>query len=758
VNNRTIRSIKHGDRDIKIIADTLQSNSLALIFGDHGGTREGRHGGGSKEELESGLFAYSKKNFTFRSFKYPENLPQKTQELLKLLEPAMNLDFLNRRGFNQIDGVPTTAAIFNIPIPFSNLGIIIPEFLHYDNCTVADCLYELLMEFVLNYVQVFNYLDDFVKEFEVMEDQLLLLEKSFNELKKDVTDIMANSEDMFRVEKDYVDGKVMNEQNRIKYINFVRSMFKTMETIREILDDNSLVFKKQWSSIHKHFLYSSCLIRLIMSTALLFLILLLYASLKTEILEIFAHPLTKYYLSLALIVLCFFIYLNIKYVGFFLLIVFPFCIWVAYSIIQIFLKHKNTIKALITAETNVFPTILGLGILFFYFLLGCFKGEKQKSIIHTALGIISGLYLVAFFSSKTTSPRLLIEIIALIIFNRWIFTFRETSLGKNYTFCSTIPTLLFLAIGLYLIIRRVSKGVHLIVRVMFSCIFTMTMLGMFYYQMKEENNTFKDNYFTYIILPRSIFALSVLQMVYLVVSLCFKKLMWRQQMPKQDRIFAFFLFLLTGTIPSLLLLAGAYQQVFYLSLCIVGYGVSYTLGKIGQGNSLFFCTVYFFTMNFFYFATNHVLDFMALRVQRAFVGFPEFKTEINFTIVFFETGGTFSLLMGMLPLLTLMHDSLNDTYRYITQEPAGIPMEITSGTSGVKDKEDEDKTLEITLGRNYFMVLFNFEMIHSGLSIYLVTNFSNTFFTMSPIEFTFRFINWYIHILTFSFLFIIGKI
>jgi len=757
-HNRTITSIKNGDRDIKIIVDTLQPDSLALIFGDHGGTREGRHGGGSKEELESGLFAYSKKNFTFRSLKYPENLPKKTQELLKLLEPAMNLDFLNRQGFNQVDGVPTTAAIFNIPIPFSNLGTIIPEFLHYDNCTVADCLYELLMEHVLNYVQVFNYLDAFVKKFEVMEDQLLLLEKTFNDLKKDITNIMANSEDIFRIEKDYVQSNVMDEQTKAEYISFVRSMFKAMGTIREVLDENSLVFKKQWSSINKFLLYSSFIIRLIITTGLLFAILLLYVSLKTEILELFAHSLTKWYLSIALLGLFVLISLNIEYLTLFLLIVFPFCIWFTYSIIQLCLKYKNTIKTLINAETNIFPTILGLGIVFFYFILDCFQGEHHHAIMKTAAGLLFALYLVIFFTSKTTNLYLLLGIIVFAIFNRFILTFKNNKYAKNYIYCSIIPTFLFLGTGLYWIIKKVSNGLHSIVKKMFALIFSVTMLGMLYYQSKEENSTFKQNYFTYIILPRSIFGLSVFQMIYLVISLCFKQLLWKQYVPKRDRVFAFFLFLLTSTIPSLLLLAGPHQQIFFLCLCISVYALNYTLGKIGQGNSFFFCTIYFFIMNFFYFATDHILDFMALRVQRAFVGFPEFKTEINFTIVFFETGGAFSLLIAMLPLLTLIDDSFNDTYRHIRQEPVYTPVKITSGMCDKNNKEDEDKVLEITLGRNYFMVLFNFEMMHNGLNIYLITNFSDTFFIMSPAEFTFRFINWYAYILTFSFLLIIGRI
>lgn len=41
----------------------MDSDTTLLVFGDHGMTSDGNHGGGSLEELRSVLFAYSKKGF-----------------------------------------------------------------------------------------------------------------------------------------------------------------------------------------------------------------------------------------------------------------------------------------------------------------------------------------------------------------------------------------------------------------------------------------------------------------------------------------------------------------------------------------------------------------------------------------------------------------------------------------------------------------------------------------------------------------------
>jgi len=75
----------------------LPENSILLVFGDHGMTEDGNHGGTSAEETDSVLFAYSKRQFS-------AEIP------------------IARSRLFQIDLVPTLSVLLGLPIPFNNLG------------------------------------------------------------------------------------------------------------------------------------------------------------------------------------------------------------------------------------------------------------------------------------------------------------------------------------------------------------------------------------------------------------------------------------------------------------------------------------------------------------------------------------------------------------------------------------------------------------------------------------------------------------
>ena len=80
----------------------LDNDTILFVFGDHGMTPTGDHGGESGNETDAGLFVYSPR-------------------------PLFCDRQINNRVVSQIDLVPTTALLLGIPLPFSNLGAIIPE-------------------------------------------------------------------------------------------------------------------------------------------------------------------------------------------------------------------------------------------------------------------------------------------------------------------------------------------------------------------------------------------------------------------------------------------------------------------------------------------------------------------------------------------------------------------------------------------------------------------------------------------------------
>lgn len=103
----------------------LDDNTLLLIFGDHGMTEGGDHGGASDAERMAAMFVYSRRRLRFD------------------IVYGMTDDDADEDGsawhVQQIDLVPTLALLLDIPIPFGNLGQIIPEFfVHAHNVSRID--------------------------------------------------------------------------------------------------------------------------------------------------------------------------------------------------------------------------------------------------------------------------------------------------------------------------------------------------------------------------------------------------------------------------------------------------------------------------------------------------------------------------------------------------------------------------------------------------------------------------------------------
>ena len=92
----------------------MDGNTTLLLYGDHGLTQDGNHGGGTKFETRTVLFGYTKSGFP---------LQRQTKKIKSLLESHLYEDT------KQLDIVSIAANLLEIPVPFSSLGILNPLFL-----------------------------------------------------------------------------------------------------------------------------------------------------------------------------------------------------------------------------------------------------------------------------------------------------------------------------------------------------------------------------------------------------------------------------------------------------------------------------------------------------------------------------------------------------------------------------------------------------------------------------------------------------
>jgi len=103
---------------VERVARELDDDTLLFVLGDHGMTAEGDHGGDSHLETEAALFVHSRHPFALNWEQLSPFLA--TAQLTKVGPEEV-------RVVPQIDFVPTLSLALGLPIPFGNLGKVIPE-------------------------------------------------------------------------------------------------------------------------------------------------------------------------------------------------------------------------------------------------------------------------------------------------------------------------------------------------------------------------------------------------------------------------------------------------------------------------------------------------------------------------------------------------------------------------------------------------------------------------------------------------------
>jgi phosphatidylinositol glycan class O len=129
---------------LKRVVDALDQDTLLVVLGDHGMDRKGDHGGDGDLEVSAGLWVYSKGSALSAKDVPTSHLPHKTFPG----EPSPH------RSIQQIDLVPTLSLLLGLPIPFNNLGTVIPE-LFWRDPSGSD--YAKALD--INARQVYAYLD-----------------------------------------------------------------------------------------------------------------------------------------------------------------------------------------------------------------------------------------------------------------------------------------------------------------------------------------------------------------------------------------------------------------------------------------------------------------------------------------------------------------------------------------------------------------------------------------------------------------------
>ena len=181
------RKLSEMNEVIDKVIKNMDDDTMLIVMGDHGMTITGDHGGGSEDETEALLFAYSKR------LSFVPTLYDKDSKVMQ-----------------QIDLAPTLSVIMGVPVPYSNLGKIIFQLL--PDVQVGNLKRHQLMLFHLwqNAKQIKNYfgkytennektfsyddLDELEQKFTIFEHRVnsLYTDEAFNNFAKDVRQHLSN--------------------------------------------------------------------------------------------------------------------------------------------------------------------------------------------------------------------------------------------------------------------------------------------------------------------------------------------------------------------------------------------------------------------------------------------------------------------------------------------------------------------------------------------------------------------------------------
>ncbi|EKM76323.1 hypothetical protein AGABI1DRAFT_131414 [Agaricus bisporus var. burnettii JB137-S8] len=142
------------DIALRRVVDLLDDDTLLIVLGDHGMDKTGDHGGDGVLETSSALWIYSKG---------PPLMDKKRENIhpgllgYKTFPGAKS----SWRSVQQIDLLPTLSLLLGLPIPYNNLGTIIPELFWRSSTKSSNSKPELEYALDLNSRQIRQYLETY---------------------------------------------------------------------------------------------------------------------------------------------------------------------------------------------------------------------------------------------------------------------------------------------------------------------------------------------------------------------------------------------------------------------------------------------------------------------------------------------------------------------------------------------------------------------------------------------------------------------
>lgn len=141
---------------LDILDESQDTCHLALIFGDHGMTEDGNHGGGTEDEVNAALFVHFSpgcKNNSNTNNHNSKSDGSNDASVQSVSHNIMGSKYIQEifQSIHQIDLVPTISILLGLPIPYQNIGGIVPSLLS------SNDIRDIAAALALNAAQVWRY-------------------------------------------------------------------------------------------------------------------------------------------------------------------------------------------------------------------------------------------------------------------------------------------------------------------------------------------------------------------------------------------------------------------------------------------------------------------------------------------------------------------------------------------------------------------------------------------------------------------------
>ena len=182
-----------------------------------------------------------------------------------------------RDTLTQISIVPTISYIMRTPIPFNNLGYIIPEAVPYvDGMPISEQIFLLTFEYLINIAQISRYLDatsavytsEYLTEFNMKYKNIrenflyLLAERRIN-----IHNITTNT------------NSIVTKEEHIILANFIIKGFELINLSQDLLEYNLRISRIQWLTLHTNLtIYALLLFALFAIFMFIWIIAIKYSS------------------------------------------------------------------------------------------------------------------------------------------------------------------------------------------------------------------------------------------------------------------------------------------------------------------------------------------------------------------------------------------------------------------------------------------------------------------------------------------------